>query len=213
MPSGALLTFSLNVVSGIVALLTSYYAFKVSALVKNSILRGISIGFMLLGVGLIVDAGTSLVTGRLLVEFPSDRTLVLLASFTYLTVQMVAYLVIAIGYARTTYGSRAVAAAPLVLAGAAAQGLYGFSLLSYFVALVLLAFVVFQGFLLRSGREHGFSGTVLLAFVLILVAHFILLLSVLTIGTGLYLIGTGVQFLGFVSLLIFVVRSEVVGPR
>ena len=213
MPSGALLTFSLNVVSGIVALLTSYYAFKVSALVKNSVLRGISIGFMLLGVGLIVDAGTSLVTGRLLVEFPSDRTLVLLASFTYLTVQMVAYLVIAIGYARATYGSRAFAAAPLVLAGAAAQGLYGFSLLSYFVALVLLAFVVFQGLLLRSGRERGFSGTVLLAFVLILVAHFILLLSVLTIGEGLYLIGTGVQFLGFLSLLIFVVRSEVVGPR
>jgi hypothetical protein len=213
MATGALLTFSLNLLSAIVALLTSYYAYRVSRLVDNSILRAISVGFMLLGVGLVVDAGTSLISGRLLVEFPADRALVLFASFTYLTVQMVAYLVIALGYARATYGSSATAAAPVVLAGAAAQGLYGFSVLSYFVVLILLAFVVFQGFLLRAGTRGRFSGTVLLAFGLIFLAHFFLLLSVLTIGTGLYLVGIAVQFLGFLSLLVFVVRSEVVGPR
>jgi hypothetical protein len=211
MPAGAAITFSLNILSAVVALLTSYYAYRFNRLVENSVLGAISIGFMLLGVGLGVDAGTSLLTGRLLVEFPADRAIVLLASFTYLTVQMAAYLVIALGYARAVYGRGAKAAVPAVFAGLAAS-LYAFSVLSYFVAMVLLAFVVFQGVLLRSGKGGRFSSMVLLAFGLILAAHVILLLSVLTAGTGLFLVGTAVQFLGFISLLAFVVRSGVVVP-
>jgi len=54
---------------------------------------------------------------------------------------------------------------------------------------------------------------VLLAFGLVLVAHVVLLFSVLVLGPGLFVIGTSVQFFGFLSLLAFVVRSEVVGPR
>jgi len=211
MPAGTVITFSLDILSAIVALLTSYYAYRSNRLVGNSVLGAISVGFMLLGIGLAVDAGTSLVTGKLLVEVPMDRALAVLASFSYLTIQMVAYLVIAVGYGRATYGS-AVVAAPAVFAGWAAN-LYGFSVLSYFVVLVLLAFVVFQGFLLRSGKSHGMSSILLLAFSLILVAHLVLLISVLTLGAGLYLAGIGVQFLGFLALLVFVVRSEVVVPR
>jgi len=214
LPSGALLTFSLNLLSAMVALLTSYYAYKVNRIVSNSVLSAISVGFMLLGIGLVVDAGTSLVSGRTLVESFSDRVLTLVASSTYLTVQMAAYLIIAVGYARATYGNRAkmMVPAPVVLAGSAALGLYGYAVLSYFVALVLLAFVVFQGLLLRSGGRGHLSGMVMLAFVLIFAAHIVLLLSVLVLGTGLFLVGTAVQFLGFISLLGFVLRSEVVGP-
>jgi hypothetical protein len=210
--SGALITFCLNILSALVALLTSYYAYKVHRLVPNSLLWAISVGFMFLGVGLVVDAGTSLITGRTLVESFSDRVLTLFASLTYLTIQMVAYLIMAAGYARAAYGSQAKTAAPLALAGSAVMGLYGYSLLSYFVAFVLLAFIVFQGLLLRSGEKRGLSGMVLLAFVLIFAAHFVLLVSVLVLGPGLFLIGTAVQFLGFLSLLVFVVRSEVFGP-
>jgi len=211
--TGALISFTLNILCAVVALLTSYYAYRVNRLVANQVVGAISLGFMLLGVGLAVDASTSLFSGRILVESFSDRVLVLFASFTYLTVQMVAYLVIAIGYARAAYGGQQKMAVPAVLAGAAAVGLYRFSLLSYFVALILLAFVVFQGLLLHSGQKNRFSAMVLLAFGLILAAHVVLLASVLTLGTVLFLIGTGIQFLGFLSLLIFVVRSEVVGPK
>ena len=211
MANGALITFSLNILSALVALLTSYYAYKVNRLVRNPVLGSINVGFMLLGVGLAVDAGTSLVSGKVLVEFPAERVLVVLASFTYLAVQMVAYLAIAVGYGWAAYGGQARSFAPVVLAGAAVVGLYRFSLLSYFVVLILLAFVVFQGLLLRSGGRGRFSAIVLLSFCLLLTAHLILLLSVLTLGKGLFLIGTGVQFLGFISLLAFVVRSEVVG--
>ncbi len=211
MPSGAFVTFCLNILSAVVALLTSYYAYRANRIVSNPVLRAISVGFMLLGVGLVVDAGTSLITGKTLVESFSDRLLTFFASLTYLTVQMAAYLIIAVGYARAAYGGQA-RAAPVALAGAAAVGLYGYSLLSYFVSFVLLAFVVFQGVLLRSGDRGRLSGMVMLGFILIFAAHVILLLSVLLLGVGLFLIGTAVQFLGFLSLLAFVVRSEVVGP-
>jgi hypothetical protein len=213
MAAGALISFTLNILCAVVALLTSYYAYRANRLVANQVVGAISLGFMLLGIGLGVDACTSLLTGRTLVEFASQRALVLIASYTYLTVQMVAYLIIAIGYARAAYGSQAKTIVPAVVTGTAAVGLYRFSLLSYFVALILLAFVVFQGLLLNSGQKNRFSSMVLLAFGLILVAHVVLLASVLTLGPLLFLVGTGVQFLGFLSLLIFVVRSEVVGPK
>jgi len=213
MPSGTLIAFCLNLLSAFVALLTSYYAYRFNRLVENPVLRAISVGFMLLGLGLGVDAFTSVFTGQLVVETYADRVFVLLATFTYLTVQMVAYLVIALGYARVAYGGRPRPVVPAILVGSAAIGLYGYSLLSYFVALVLLGFVVFQGLLLRSGEKSRFSGMVMLAFVLILVAHLVFLASVLALSGGLFLIGIGVQFLGFLSLLVFVVRSEVVGPR
>ena len=220
MASGAFITFSLNIMSALVALLTSYYAYKANRFVSSSVLWAISIGFMLLGVGLVVEAGTSLISGRTLVDITgktagesfSDRVITLFASLTYLTIQMVAYLIIAIGYARSTYGRQLSTAAPAAAAGSALVSLYTYSIFSYFVTLILLAFIVFQGLLLRSGHGGRFSGMVLLAFVLIFVAHCVLLVSVLALGSGLYLIGTAVQFLGFLSLLIFVVRSEVVGP-
>ena len=220
MASGALITFSLNIMCALVALLTSYYAYKANRLVSSSVLWAISIGFMLLGFGLVVDAGTSLISGRTLVEITgrtagesySDRVLTLSASVTYLTLQMVAYLIIAIGYARSTYGRQLSTAAPAAAIGFALVSLYTYSILSYFVTLILLAFIVFQGLLLRSGRMGRLSGMVLLAFVLILAAHCVLLVSVLVLGSGLFLIGTAIQFLGFLSLLIFVLRSEVVGP-
>jgi hypothetical protein len=218
--SGAFIIFCLNIMNALVALLTSYYAYKANRFVSSSVLWAISIGFMLLGVGLVIDAGTSLISGRTLVDITgrtagesfSDRVLTLLASLTYLTLQMVAYLVIAIGYARSTYGRQPSAAAPAAVVGATLLSLYSFSILSYFVTVILLAFVVFQGLLLRSGHAGKLSGMVLLAFVLIFAAHCVLLVSVLVLGSGLYLIGAAVQFLGFLSLLIFVVRSEVVVP-
>ncbi len=211
MPSGAFVTFALNICSAFVALLTSYYAYRSNRMVRSPILGGINVGFMLLGIGLAVDAGTSLVTGRLLVEFPAEITVSFMASFSYLTLQMAAYLVMAGSYARAVYGKPG-SAAPVILAGAAALGLYRFSLVSYFVSVILLSFIVFQGLLLRSGGRSRFSAMVLLAFGLILIAHAVLLFSVLVLGSGLFVIGTGVQFFGFLSLLAFVVRSEVVGP-
>ena len=80
-----------------------------------------------------------------------------------------------------------------------------------FVVLVLLGFIVFQGVLIHLRSKTRFSLLVLFAFVLLLAAHVVLLVSVSALSANLYLVGTLIQFLGFLSLLAFLLRSGRVG--
>jgi len=214
---GPLVLFSLNVLSAVVAFLTSYYAYRFDRLAGSPLLKAITFGFMLLGVGLLAEAGTSVALGQTLVEILKSRVLAVMETLTYLSIQMVAYIVFAVGYGYLAFGRpQKVAAAALLATGASRilnlLGLYRFAVTSYFVVLVLLAFVVFQGVLIHSRSRSNFSLLVLLAFVLILAAHAVLLVSVIDLAGSLFLAGTGIQFLGFVALLAFLVRSARVGP-
>ena len=216
MPPGLFLLFGLNVLSAIVAFLTSYYAYRFNRMTDNPLLSSISIGFMLLGVGLVAEAWTSILLGGTLVELLGTRELALIATFTYLSIQMGAYLAFAIGYAFLAFGKagRTVGAAAAMASFPPIVdlfGLYRYAVVSYFVVLVLLAFIVFQGALIHSRARNRFSLLVLLAFVLLLAAHAVLLISVATLSGNLFLFGASVQFLGFVSLLLFLLRSGRVG--
>jgi hypothetical protein len=216
MALGPLLLFGLNVLSAVVAFLTSYYAYRFNRVAGNPLLSSIAIGFMLLGVGLVTEAWTSIILGRTLVELTVSRVLSIAATFTYLSIQMAAYLTFAIGYAVLAFGKSwrgTVAAAALVTAPPLLDlfGLYRYAVVSYFVVLVLLAFIVFQGALIHSRSKSRFSLLVLLAFVLLLAAHVVLLISVAGLSGNLFLLGASVQFLGFVSLLVFLLRSGRVG--
>jgi hypothetical protein len=216
MALGPLILFCLNVLSAIVAFLASYYAYRSDRLADSPLLKAISLGFMLLGVGLLAEAGTSVALGRTLVEIAAQRTIVVAATLTYLSIQMVAYLIFAIGYGYMVFGRSQKVAAAALLATAASRiidlaGLYRFAVVSYFVVLVLLAFIVYEGVLIHSETRSRFSLLVLLAFVFILAAHALLLVSVAELAGGLFLIGAAVQFLGFVSLLVFLLRSERIG--
>jgi hypothetical protein len=217
MALGPLILFCLNVLSAVVAFLTSYYAYRSDRLADSPLLRAITLGFMLLGVGLLAEAGTSVALGRTLVEIAGQRTLAVAATLTYLSIQMAAYLIFAVGYGYLAFGKSQKVAAAVLLAAAAPRiidlaGLYRFAVVSYFVVLVLLAFIVYQGVLIHSRTRSRFSLLVLLAFVLILAAHALLLVSVVRLAGGLFLVGAAVQFLGFVSLLVFLLRSGRVGP-
>jgi hypothetical protein len=217
MALGPLVLFCLNVLSAVVAFLTSYYAYRSDRLANSPLLRVIALGFMLLGVGLLTEAGTSVALGQILVEIAAPRTLAVAATLTYLSMQVVAYLIFAVGYGYLAFGKSQKAAAAALLAAGASRiidlaGLHGFAVMSYFVILVLLAFIVYQGVLIHSKTRSRFSLLVLLAFILILVAHIFLLVSVVRLAGGLFLVGAAVQFLGFVSLLVFLLRSERVGP-
>jgi hypothetical protein len=216
MALGPWVVFALNVLSAVVAFLTSYYAYRFGKLAESPLLNAIWFGFMLLGVGLLAEAGTSAALGLTLVDVLAVRALAVVESFTYLTVQMLAYLVFAAGYALIAFGrnGKAVAAAAALAATPRVVdvvGLYRYALLSYFVVLVLLGFIVFEGFLIHSRTKSRFSLLVLLAFSLILAAHAVLLFSVVDLSGTLFLAGTAVQFLGFVSLLVFLLRSGRVG--
>ena len=217
MALGPLLVFSLNVVSALVAFLTSYYAYRFRRVAENILLDAIALGFMLLGVGLLAEAGTSVALGQSLVGEITSRVLAVVETFAYLSIQMVAYLVFAVGYGMLALGKRrnGIGAAAAVMAVAPwvvdVAKLYGYAVISYFVVLVLLAFIVFQGVLIHSRSKSRFSLLVLVAFLLILAAHAVLLASVVGLSGELFLVGTAVQFLGFVSLLVFLLKSGRIG--
>ena len=219
------LVVTFDLLSGIIALLVSYYAFQARRWIESSVLSAISFGFMLLGAALLVEVVTTLSLGITAAEASRLRTFELLENLAYLILQVVALAVIAVGYGRATFGKGNLpAAAPsgvvayAVAAAAKTAKLAGLALVLYylflgleFVILLVLIFIMFQGFLIYSKNRDNSSLLVLLGFALIFVAHAVVLNSILAISGAEYLVAATVQFLGFLSLLAFVIRSGRVG--
>jgi hypothetical protein len=218
------LVVAFDLFSGIIALLVSYYAFQARRLIDSSVLSAISFGFMLLGAALLVEAVTTTSLGLTIASASRLRTFELLENLVYLFLQVAALLVIAIGYAQATFGRTtsllAEAASGFVVYATKAKvaKLVGLALLLYylflgleFVILLVLVFIIFQGFLIYSKGRDNSSLLVLLGFALIFVGHVVVLRSILAISGTDYLIAATVQFLGFLSLLVFVIRSGRVG--
>lgn len=219
------LVVTFDLLSGIIALLVSYYAFQARRWIESSVLNAISFGFLLLGAALLVEVVTTLSLGITAAAGTRLRTFELLENLAYLILQVVALVVIAFGYARTTYGRSSLQeAAPsgvvayAVNAAAKAAKLTGLALELYylflgleFVILLVLIFIMFQGLLIYAKNRDNSSLLVLLGFALIFVAHAVVLNSILAISGAEYLVAATVQFLGFLSLLAFVIRSGRVG--
>jgi hypothetical protein len=219
------LVIAFDLLSGIIALLVSYYAFQARRWIESSVLSAISFGFMLLGAALLVEVVTTLSLGITAAEAARGRTFELLENLAYLILQVVALAVIAVGYARSTYGTGAPAAASSGVAAYAVNAvsrparLVGLALVLYylflgleFVILLVLTFIIFQGLLIYTKNRDNSSLLVLLGFSLIFVAHLVVLSSILNISGTQYLVAAAIQFLGFLSLLAFVVRSGRIGP-
>jgi len=218
------LVVAFDLLSGVIALLVSFYAFQARRWIESSVLSAISFGFMLLGAALLVEVVTTLSLGITAAEASGLRTFELLENLAYLILQVVAFVVIAVGYVRTTNRRDLPAAAPsgvvAYAVGAAARParLVGLALVLFylflgleFVILLVLIFIMFQGFLIYSKNRDNSSLLVLLGFALIFVAHVVVLRSILDISGSEYLVAAAVQFLGFLSLLTFVIRSGRVG--
>ncbi len=222
MVSSQVLIFVFNLLSGIVALLVSYYAFRFNRLVESSVLRYVSLGFALLGVGLVAEAGISVFLGVNLVELFVVKRIGVLANAAFLVLQLLAYLVFALGYAVGAFGrpkrfnetlpvgSLLVLATPVIRD--ALPQFYNFALASELLMVLLLAFVVFEGILIYSRTHSKFSLMVLAGFALILGGHIIRFGSIAALSSALYVDGTIVQFFGFLSLLLFLIRSGRIGP-
>lgn len=211
----------LNLMSAAVALLVSYYAYKSNRLLGSSLLRYISAGFLLLGVGLAVDGFSQALLGLTPVDVTRFSGLEALVFVTDVVLQVVAYFVFAWGYALGAFGRTRQfesATAAAVLLGATkirvirilvfSFNLYLFAQLGI---IVLMLFVVVQGVFVYARSGSTLTLTVLSGFVLILVAHGILFLSVIYLSANVYIVGTLIQFLGFLSLLYFIYRSSRIG--
>lgn len=203
--------------SGVVALLVSYYAFRYGRMANSSFLRTLGSGFMLLGIGL-VSQGSVFVLYDLNIGRILDRIrLVYEATIFYLVLQGIAYLLIALGYSRRlqrvepAQGSAvpsataaAVATVPLLLG----THIYEFAEL---IIIILNLVVVFQALVVYMEGRNRFSLLVFCSFALIAFAHFALLISALVQSGATYLSGDAVQLVGFVLLLVFLIRSGRVG--
>ncbi len=210
----------LQLLSGLVALLVSYYAFRYGRVATSSFLRLLSLGFMLLGLGLLAQ-GSVLTLYLFNIGKISDRVnLTYDATALYLVLQVIAYLLIGLGYARRMHASPSSEPKPSVPAAALVAmatttvipllrtRLFEFSEL---VIIILVAFIAFQALLVYSENRTRFPLLILTAFILICVAHIGSLLSAVLASGALYLVGGLMQLAGFLALLYFVIRSGRVG--
>ena len=206
----------LSLVSGSVALAVSYYAFRYRKVTGSSFLRLLSVGFMLLGVGLLAQGSIYLLAEFNVGRFANREALVYGATGVYLVLQSAAYLLIGTGYTiRVQRGqpSDGNGAAAAVVVAQATPLLFGTLVLDVgeLVILVLVSFVVFQGIMAYSEQKNRLSLYVLLAFALIALSHLGELLASLLGSGDLYLLGGVAQLTGFCLLLFFVNRSGRVG--
>ncbi len=219
-------------VSGVVALLVSYYAFKYSRLLENYTLKFISVGFFLLALGILIEATVvSLVdlgVGRLF----ADVILVVAASGLYSFLQVAAYFLIALGYISSAYTSTprsstdeigngttaAFIALPLFIPPGIERlnELISLSreviIVSGVLSVAFVSMVVFQGTINYVQSRNRLALLVLSSFVLILVAEGLGLWSAISLSTTINLISIAARFAGFLSLLIFILWRSKIGP-
>lgn len=204
----------LSLLGGLVALSVSYYAHRYGRVAGSGFLRILSLGFMLLGVGLLAQASAfiffDLNAGRI-----SDRgAFVYDGTIVYLALQAVAYLMIVISYARRVHWGAAatgvgVVGALQIRASSAPPLLFGTHVLEFgeLIIVVLVALIVFQELLVYEDNRNSLSLTVLGAFSSILLANVAKLSASLLASGLLYLVGDLVQLAGFGLLLLFLLRS------
>jgi hypothetical protein len=215
-----------NALSGIVALLVSYYAFHYNRLLESETLKFISLGFTLLGVGLILQASVQSLVVFGIGEIYAVRFLAIGTTAIYDFLQVGAYFVLALGYIRAAFSStrNEVAGNPLAIALAVFLATSGetrlrqlfeltrqITIISDVLAVMLLSMVVFQGTLTYGRTRNRLALFVLISFGLILASRAV------GIGSGIgnsvfwFLIATAIQFAGFLSLLIFIAWGGRIG--
>jgi hypothetical protein len=201
----------LNLLGGVVALAVSYYAHRYWRVTGSGFLRIISLGFMMLGVGLLAQASAFVFFDLNAGRFSDRGAFVYDATMVYLALQAVAYLLIAVGYARRTGKEPP---APAAAGGASllvspTPLLFGTHVFEFgeLILVVLVALIVFQGLLVYLDSRNTPSLTVLGAFTAILISGVAKLGASLLSSGLLYLAGDVVQLVGFGLLLLFVLRS------
>ncbi|MGC9183099.1 hypothetical protein [Caldisphaera sp.] len=204
----------LYIVSGIVALSVSLVSFKYNKIIKENVLNYISLGFALLGLGLIIQGSLMILLSFNIARISEDLRATYISSLIYLFLQLIAYIIITIGYTREAYWSNV---EPLLITIILTKKREYFLLGAYIfdavqiILIFLLGLIVFSGYLIHMKNKNTFSLLVLIAFSLMLISHIVYLLSSLSFSVNYYFIANIIQFLGFLSLLIFLIRSGHIG--
>ena len=214
------LLLTLDILSAFVAFPISYYSSKFNRFVDSTTLRMVSIGFAILGTGLLVEGITTYIADATVVEGLLAKRLVADGGLIFFALQLVAYVTFAWGYGtevfgRTRSGGRDSVEPGAVLPVSIIASTFGVyhevALLVYLMMVALLAFIVFEAIMIYVRGKKRSALLVLLSFGLIFAGHLLMLDSVVALTPLTFYEGTIVQFVGFVSLLWFLIRSGRLG--
>jgi len=202
-----LIEWLLDVTSGVTALAVSYFAFRYNRLVQSAQMNYIALGFALLGLGILVE-GSSPVMLLLRPRLAFYLEYVLLSTLSYNLLEVLSYLVIALGYTRSIFEKSPLAS--LTISPGLMQFLragYVSNLVGGFTSFVLLGYIVFQAGVVYSKNRSGLSLLLLLGFSTLALSQVLLLVSVGEASPGVYFAGNLVRFLGFMFMGVFISGS------
>ncbi|RDE10880.1 MAG: hypothetical protein C4K48_12810 [Candidatus Thorarchaeota archaeon] len=185
-------------VSGIIALMVSYYATKAYRLTGEKRLSDLSTGFLVLSAGMF---GRVIGTWYFLVREPTD-VISDIVTIAYGVSRIMAYAIFVISTKptrRETENQDTASVTMLLMA----TFLVNPSL--EIVAILVLVVVVLQAILNYLATRSKFARYVLVGFFLILLSH--IMMAQVAAAPGLYLLSQGAQFLGFLSLLVMLYKA------
>jgi hypothetical protein len=190
-------------ISGIIALIITYYATKAYNLTGQKKLSDLSTGFLVLSAGMF---GRVIGTWYFLTQFGEEggNAIITIVTLVYGFSRIMAYILFAIS-TRPTHSRT-------VQEPQNGQGIT-LALLATFlvdpsleiIAILVLVIVVLQAVLNYMTKRSRFALYVLIGFFLLLLSH-IWMAGVLT-NPGLYLLSQGAQLLGFLSLLVMLIQA------
>ncbi|MHA1138306.1 MAG: DUF7521 family protein [Candidatus Thorarchaeota archaeon] len=194
-----------EVISGIIALMVTYYATKAYRLTGQKKLSDLSTGFLVLSAGMF---GRVIGTWYFFVQFGEEgrNVIISIVTIAYGVSRIMAYILFVIS-TRPTHTH----------AEQESQNMNGISmmLLATFlvdpnleiVAILVLVIVVLQAILNYMSTRSKFALYVLIGFFLLLLSHIWMVQVTSTASGGLYLLSQGAQLLGFLSLLVMLIQA------
>jgi len=188
-------------ISGIIALIVTYYATKAYNLTGQKRLSDLSTGFLVLSAGMFGRViGTWYFLIRFGTDFEAGGVVITIVTIAYGMSRIMAYILFVIAtrpprhhHQEVTGGSMLLLATFLVDPGLEV------------VAIIVLVVVVLQTIVNYMSTRSKFARYVLIGFFLLLLSHIMMAQVVET--PGFYLLSQAAQLLGFLSLLVLLVQA------
>jgi hypothetical protein len=188
-------------ISGFIALIVTYYATKAYNLTGQKRLSDLSTGFLVLSAGMFGRViGTWYFLIRFGVDFDAGELVISIITIAYGVSRIMAYIlfVIATRPARRTPQEVSMVSMLLMATFLVDPALE-------VIAILVLVMVVLQAIVNCMSTRSQFARYVLVGFVLLLLSH--ILMAQVDANPGYYLISQASQLLGFLSLLVLLIKA------
>jgi len=189
-----------NVFSGFVAMLVAFYSYKSYRISKDVSMIGLMIGFLFLMLGLVVRALLFIVAMDVFSKPGALLTSVMLGKLISDMSTLFAYLSMAIGYTFSLHKKiiPAILTIPRVFLGKIISWIIEFisSLFLLYIVIIIIARYL--------ENRDTLTFQVLTAFLSLLLAHVLMIISVFFLNIVIYIIGVFLRFLAFLLFLLTV---------